>query len=99
MNAKAEMTAEERAFHRAKYLTGLMWHAGVFVIINVFLWILDSWTAAGINWAHLVTIFWGLGLAFHALAYWVDGRQVEERMARHFLRKEEREQESATPGL
>lgn len=84
------LTSEQRAAKRAKYLTGLMWHAGAFVIINAFFWILDAWGEGGINWAYIITAVWGFALAFHALAYWVDGRQVEERKTQQYLREEQR---------
>ena len=76
---------EAEARKRAKYLTGLMWHAGAFVIINAFFWILDAWGAGGINWSYIITLVWGFGLAFHALAYYIDGRQVEDRKTREYL--------------
>lgn len=75
---------EVQARKRAKYLTGLLWHAGVFVIINAFFWILDGLGAGGINWSPWITLFWGFALAFHALAYWIDGRQVEDRKTRQY---------------
>lgn len=87
-------TAEVRARQRAKYLTGLMWHAGAFVIINVFLWLLDAWGAGGINWAYIVTAAWGFALAFHAVAYWIDGRQIEERKTQEYLQEERRRQDA-----
>jgi hypothetical protein len=90
MAEKQPLTPEERAAKRAKYLTGLMWHAGAFVIINAFFWLLDAWGEGGINWAYIITAAWGFALAFHALAYWVDGRQVEERKARQYLREEQK---------
>ncbi len=34
------ITPQEQA-RRAKYLTGVMWHVGAFLIINVFFWVLD----------------------------------------------------------
>jgi uncharacterized membrane protein YhaH (DUF805 family) len=69
------ISPEEQA-RRAKYLTGLMWHIGAFIIINAFFWILDAMTGqAGIQWAFWITLFWGFALAFHVLAYLVVGRR------------------------
>ncbi len=88
MAEKKTTTAEERARHRAQYLSGLVWHAGAFVIINAFFWILDLAGAGGVNWAFWITIFWGFALAFHALAYYVDGRNLEETKAEQYLQDE-----------
>ena len=95
--AKAEtLTPEERAQKRAKYLSGLIWHTGVFVIINAFFWILDIATGGGLGWALWITGFWGLALAFHVLAYLVDGRQLERRKAEQYL--DEAKQHNAQMG-
>jgi hypothetical protein len=81
-------TPEARAQRRARYLSGLIWHAGTFVIINGFFWILDIVGGGGVNWSFWITIVWGLALAFHALAYYVDGRNLETRKAQEYLGKE-----------
>ncbi len=84
-------TSAERAQRRAKYLTGLLWHAGAFLVINAFFWILDlALGEGGLQWAYWITLFWGFALAFHALAYFVAGRQVEERKAQQYLAEDER---------
>lgn len=83
--AKAQ-TPQEMAARRAHYLTGLLWHVGAFVIINALFWFLDLATGApGVQWAIWITVFWGSALAFHALAYAVDGRQVEQRTTQKLL--------------
>jgi hypothetical protein len=81
----SDTTPEMRARRRAEYLAGLIWHVGTFVIINVFLWVLDALGAGGIDWAFWVTGMWGIGLAFHVLAYLVDGRGLEERKTQEYL--------------
>jgi hypothetical protein len=79
------------AQQRARYLTGLMWHIGAFVIINAAFWAMDAWIGdPGISWAYWITGFWGFALAFHALAYLVDGRQVERRKAAQYAAEERR---------
>jgi uncharacterized membrane protein YhaH (DUF805 family) len=80
----------ERAQRRAKYWTGLVWHAGAFLIINASFWILDlAIGQSGLQWAYWITALWGFALAFHALAYYVDGRQLEVRKRRQFLREQD----------
>lgn len=85
-------TPEELAQRRAGYLTGFLWHAGTFVIINAFFWILDSMDYGGITWSFWITLFWGLALAFHGLAYLIDGRQIEERKTDQYLDEQRRRQ-------
>jgi hypothetical protein len=81
-------TPEERAANRAKEYVGLLWHLAAFVIVNGFLWTLDFLKGDGLNWAYLVTIMWGIGLAFHIAAYWLDGSGFQDRAYRRFLAKE-----------
>ncbi|MGI9615012.1 MAG: 2TM domain-containing protein [Acidimicrobiales bacterium] len=77
---------EQLAAERANYLTGLIWHLGTFLIINAFFWVLDLVIGQeGIQWAFWITIFWSVGLAFHVLAWFIDGRQVERRRAQRYL--------------
>ena len=87
LSAHAGLRApEEAARRRARYLVGLMWHAGAFAIINAFFWILDLTVGdPGPDWAYWITGVWGFALAFHALAYVVDGRGLEERKTRQYL--------------
>lgn len=76
----------ELARRRARYLTGLVWHAGTFLIVNAAFWLLDLAVGQpGAQWAYWITAVWGFALAFHALAYLVDGRQLEERKVRQYL--------------
>lgn len=44
------------------------------------------------GWPFWITLFWGFALAFHTLAYIVDGRQLEERTAQRYLADERRRQ-------
>jgi 2TM domain len=79
-------TSEEQARRRARYLAGLLWHTGAFLIINAGFWALDLGLGqSGLQWAFWITGVWGIALAFHALAYFIDGRGVEERKYRQYL--------------
>lgn len=84
-------TQESSARQRAKAYADLLWHIGAFVIINAFFWILDAVTGGGITWAFWITFFWGFALAFHALAWMIQGRQLEQRRAAAYLRRHESE--------
>lgn len=85
MVATDERRLEVRARRRAKYLSGLIWHAGAYLIINAFFWFLDSQGAGGVNWSIWIAAGWGLALAFHALAYLVDGRQLEDQKTEDYI--------------
>ena len=86
-------TPEERAHKRAKSYTSLLWHIGVFIVINGFFWILDLLTGEdGIQWAYWITIFWGVALAFHVVAYLVGDSGVEQRKYRQALAEEKQQQ-------
>lgn len=90
MAARDVKSPETRARERAKYFSGLIWHAGTFLIINVFFWAMDLGIgSAGLNWSFWITGMWGLALAFHTLAYIVDGRRLEERKAAQYLEEYE----------
>jgi len=90
MSDTTGLSAQQLAERRAKALVGLLWHIGAFIIINAFMWFLDLWTGPGIQWAYWITISWGIGLAFHVLAWFLDGRQVERRLTQRYLEKERR---------
>lgn len=84
-------TPEARARHRARYLAGLLWHVGAFLVINGFFWILDLTIGQeGLQWAFWITGAWGFALLFHLLAYIVDGRQLEARKTEQYLEEERR---------
>jgi hypothetical protein len=57
---------------------GLMWHTGIFVVVNGFLWIQDIAAGGGLEYAYWVTIPWGVGLFSHALAYAFAARRGEK---------------------
>ncbi|MDJ0792079.1 MAG: 2TM domain-containing protein [Acidimicrobiia bacterium] len=83
----ADSTPEERARKRLDDYNGLLWHVATYVIINIFLWALDWAQGDGITWAFWVTIFWGIGLAFHVASYWIDETRQGSRYER-FLEDE-----------
>ena len=56
---------------------GLMWHTGIFAVVNAFLWIQDIAAGGGLEYAYWTTIPWAIGLISHALAYFYWARQAE----------------------
>ena len=78
-------TDQALARRRARYLTGLLWHTGAFVIICVFFLLLDLIGDRSLNWSYWIVGAWAFALAFHALAYLIDGSNLEERKTRQYL--------------
>ena len=88
---------EVEARQRAKNLTDLLWHVGTFVVIIVFLVLLDLLVGEpGLQWSYWIALFWGFALAMHAVAYWVGGRGLEERKTQQYL--EEGRQQTTSRG-
>lgn len=50
-------------------LSNLIWHAGVFVAVNAFIWLQDIALGGGVDYAFWVTVPWAIGLAVHWYAY------------------------------
>lgn len=66
-----------RVRRRQSEFAGLMWHTGLFVVVNAFLWIQDIVAGDGLEYAYWATIPWGVGLLAHAISYMVTARRVE----------------------
>lgn len=48
----------------------LLWHAGIFLVVNAFIWIQDLAIGGGLEYAYWVTIPWAVGLGAHAITYY-----------------------------
>lgn len=88
-------TPQERANKRVRSFTDLMWHVATFVIVNGFLWAIDL-TQGGADWAYWVTLGWGIGLAFHVVAYLLDNSGGQSRRYQRYLEEEENRQTDGT---
>ena len=51
-------------------LSDLVWHSGVFLVVNAFIWVQDIAIGGGLDYAYWVTVPWGIGLAIHAVTYY-----------------------------
>jgi 2TM domain len=77
MGAAALVVWERRhpqAYREQSERAALVTHIIVFVLVNAFLWFQDIVADGGLNYAYLVTIPWGIGLAAHIVAYFSDRR-------------------------
>lgn len=50
-------------------LADLVWHFGIFLAVNAYIWVQDFAIGGGLDYAYWVTIPWAVGLAIHAIAY------------------------------
>jgi len=82
MVPSGQRSDEEIARRRARYLTGLAWNAGSFAIVGAFLAIVDLIGDGRLTWSLWVIGAWGFAIAFHGLAYLVDGSGLQERKTR-----------------
>ena len=58
-------------------LGDLVLHAGIFTVVNAFVWIQDFAIGGGLDYALWVTIPWAVGLAIHAGAYFFGRKPIE----------------------
>jgi 2TM domain len=100
-NAQTEFEKNE-AYLRAKKkldkLKGFYWHLGAYIVVNIFLisTIATNMDSNESFWrfeTFATAIFWGIGLAFHAMSIFgpdlLFGKQWEERKINEFLDKDE----------
>ena len=72
----------ERVGGRSSEQAELMWHVGIFVLVNAFIWIQDLAIGGGVDYAYWVTVPWAIGLWAHAVMYY-RGRRPTPRMEGH----------------
>jgi hypothetical protein len=91
------MDEQERYAHakrQVEEIRGFYTHLVVYVVVNLLLFTINMVTSPGGLWFYWVTIFWGVGLVFHALSVFVGGRvfgrEWEERKIREYMEREER---------
>jgi hypothetical protein len=97
MMSDAERYQQARA--HVQQLRGLYLHAGVFVIVNLCLLLLNLITNPQSLWFYWPLIGWGIGLTAHAfVVLWfggVLGKEWEERKIREIMERDARREETA----
>lgn len=63
-------------------LADLIWHAGIFVVVNAFIWLQDIALGGGLDYAYWVTIPWAIGLGIHGFMYYFSHERAERRIHR-----------------
>lgn len=74
-----EESIEERAKKKVEEKVRLLQHIGTYVAVNCFLVIVWALSGRGYPWFLWVMAGWGLGLAAHAIGYFVGSRSQAVR--------------------
>ena len=88
----SEVSKYERARKRAEELGEFYQHLVTYVVVNLFLIIVNFWTSPVYLWFFWPLAGWGLGLALHAVTvfggnqFW--GSEWRERKARELMQQD-----------
>jgi hypothetical protein len=79
--------ARERAREHVKNVRDLWYHLMTYVLVCALMVVLDlraggAGEVAGLDWAYWVIIFWGFGVAGHAISVFFDEHRVDRLAAR-----------------
>lgn len=81
---KTKKTAEEKAIED---MQGFLQHLGAFLIVNVMLMIINFTTSRDEPWFLWITLFWGVGLAFHAYDIFIgENKELARRITARRMR-------------
>ncbi len=76
---------------RVQQLRAFYTHLATFLVINVFLVVLNLITSPDTLWFYWVTLGWGVGLVIHGLqvfgAWTIFGKDWEERKIRQYMER------------
>ncbi len=85
---------EQDVRERVKELKDFYGHLGVYVLVNVFLIIINLLTSPGFFWAIFPMLGWGIGLGGHAVGlfglFGIGGKAWEERKVRELMIQRQR---------
>ncbi len=84
---------EEESYKRAKKrvgeLRGFYEHLIAYVVVNIMLVIINLVSSPDTLWFYWVTIFWGIGVIWHAISvYGKLGTKWEEKKIKEIMKKE-----------
>ncbi|MBI5680001.1 MAG: 2TM domain-containing protein [Methanobacterium sp.] len=82
----------ERAKKKVGEIKGFYCHLISFIVVNVFLAVLNFFTTPGFWWFLFVTFFWGIGLFVHGLSVFMThgifSKEWEEKKIKEYMEKE-----------
>lgn len=74
----------------------MLWHIATYVVIISFLFFIDQLNG-GIEFVQWVAMAWGIGVAFHISAYYLETSRITDRKYEQFLEAErQREKEDVS---
>jgi hypothetical protein len=90
-------TVEDDRYRAAKsrvaQLRGFYVHLTTFIVVNLFLLVLNLLTDADNLWFYWVLLGWGIGLVAHALqvygSFTIFGKDWEERKVQEYLKRDQ----------
>ncbi len=73
---------EQLATRRAKAKLGWYMHAGIYLVVNAFLFLLSTYGQGQQHWAIYPALGWGVGLALHGISVFAlgSGSELRERL-------------------
>jgi hypothetical protein len=84
----------ERARKRVEELKGFYIHLSVFVVVNFTLFLINLLSSPGIWWFYWITVFWGIGVIWHAFGVFIGdrllGKEWEERKIKEYMEKKKK---------
>jgi len=81
----------KRAKARVEELKGFYEHLTIYIGVNITLVIINLVTGPNVLWFYWVTVFWGIGIIWHAIdVYGKLGKRWEEKKIKELMEKEER---------
>ena len=81
----------KRAKARVEELKEFYEHLTIYIGVNITLVIINLVTSPNALWFYWVTVFWGIGIIWHAIdVYGKLGKKWEEKKIKELMEKEER---------
>ncbi|RJS49731.1 MAG: histidine kinase [Methanobacterium sp.] len=81
----------EQARRKVKDLKDFYNHLFAYILVNVTLFIINLISTPGIWWFYWVTIFWGIGLLWHAFGFLNEnkflGKEWEDKKIEEYMKK------------
>lgn len=85
----------ERAKKRAHDIRDFYNHFIIYIIVNAMLIIINFLTSPGAWWFYWISIFWGIGLVWHAFSVFVQkgifSKEWEDKKIKEIIEKEKKD--------